>query len=427
MLTWRQPPTVTARASVDVGAVNAYVRTDSMWAATYVVVQCCGGIMARRRRLPPWPSPLPLGAQSATSADLKTPSRELSPGNAAAATGAASQQPPAAATGSSPAAAATDEPAAADEPAEADEPAAADEPAEAAPQAAVPPSARFQVEAHGSLAAASKFELLAPDDTVSAALRGSGVTLLVTTDPLPGSGGGGGRLGSTSALRNKGGKGGEGGAAASGSAFAGAGAFPGAGAGTASAAATPEALRHSREVPPTPRSAGTWLRGGRAGSGGFGSGGGAPAPVALAVPLLAELSCRLDLGSLSAVVACDGGGGSGNAGGSAEAAASGSAAGEMKPPAMADDPFAEVAAAEAAPLDSAQPAAAQAALLEVLAVKTFHVDLVPSPSASAAPIATGTAVELEGAFCWPHIETLCLQLLKRCGAAWSWHPLNPRS
>lgn len=400
---------------MDVGAVNAYVRTDSLWAATDVVVQCCGGIMARRRRLPPWPSPLPLGAQSATSADLKTPSQELSPGNAAAATGAASQQPPAAATGSSPAAAATGEPAAADEPAEADEPAAADEPAEAAPKAAAPPSARFQVEARGSLAAASKFELLAPDDTVSAALRGSGVTLLVTTDPLPGSVGGGGRLGSTSALRNKGD---EGGAAAAGSAFDGKGAGPGAGAGTTSAAATPEALRHSREVPPTPRSAGTWLRGGRAGSGGFGSSGGAPAPVALAVPLLAELSCRLDLGSLSAVVACDGGGGCGNAGGSAEAAASGSAAGASfagagRPPAMADDPFAEVAAAEAAPPDSAQPAAAQAALLEVLAVNTFHVDLVPSPSASAAPIAAGTTVELEGAFCWPHIETLCLQLSKR--------------
>ena len=372
ILSWRQPPVLTARVSADIGAVEAGAAMAEIWSAAAVGLEWHIASSARRRQLqhsslrrPPdadlrQPS-ADLRAESAASMDL--PLDAVTAAELATAVGIAESASGGAALG--------------------------DEGGES--EAAAPPTqpARFQLDARISLSAASRLALLAPDGSPAATLSSSGVSLLAASEGLPGSAAGrrsstaGGALGAVaehSATRLAGGRQNLGGGPAAGHGR------------TASAAATPEALRASREVPAPLRSASAWLRGGAPG---FHSGGGGSTPAAARLPAhSSNPACRLDLGSLTVSMACNeedvssrGGSTSQTTGGAYQPALP--SAFDNSASAALDDPT-------RLPTAAASSAQAQQPSLQLLRIETVHLDLA-AQAAVAAPDVPEAPVELEGA------------------------------
>lgn len=379
---------LTARASFDVGAVDAHARMANIWSAAAVGLQWHAGAAKQRRQLQQTPPARP---------ELRQPSADLR-----AASAASGDLPRDAAAAAAVCGASTPEDRSAEEATPASD--AADDDGLAAELAEPPPQpARFQLDARANLNAASRFALLAPDGSPVATLSSSGVSLVATTDPLPGPASGrhapseaaipehaepadrqsvGGRQSISGARQSIGGRQSMGGAGGHGR--------------TASAAATPEALRAGREVPPTPRSAAAWLRSG--GSGGFGGGGsraGTPAGQPAATLPQQSVSCRLDLGTLALCSASDADSGSGGA----ETASATSpvapppSAFENALPEVSDDPF---ASPPSMPAPAAQQQLPSRPLSPLLGIETVHVDLVAQRSAAAADAASRPAVHVEG-------------------------------
>jgi hypothetical protein len=160
---------------------------------------------------------------------------------------------------------------------------------------------------------------------------------------------------------------------------------------SASAVATPEALRASREVPAPLRSASAWLRGGAPG---FDSGGGGSTPAAARLPSRSSSpACRLDLGTLTVSIACNGKDVISRAGSKPQATRGSNqpallSAFDNSPPAASDDPA-------GMPSTAAASAQAQQPSLQLLRIETVHLDLA-AQSAAAAPGVPKAPVELEG-------------------------------
>lgn len=376
ILTWRQPPTLTARVTADIGAVKADACMAEVWSVAAVGLQWHAAASAGRRQLHYSSLPQP---PSVDSTRLSTDLRAQSAVSTDMPLGAATMPQPDPTPDHTPAAgsdvSAPGGGAAGEQGAEGD----------AAEPAAQP--AQFQLDARVSLNAASRFALLAPDGVPALTLSSSGVSLLATSEGLPGAAtdrrsSAGGALDAVAehgARPRIGGRQSLGTAAAHGH--------------TASAAATPQALRASREVPPTPRSASAWLRGGAAG---FGGGGGGTTTAAPRAALLRSGSpaCRLDLGTLTVSIACGPDGGSGR--GSSAPQTLGDEKGPALPSAfensssaVSDYPFASESAAATA---QAQQLSAQ--LSQLLRIETVQLDLIPQPPA--APDTAEASVQYEG-------------------------------
>ena len=342
---WRAPPVITARGSLDVGAIASYVRPDNLWETAAAGAGWWCGMAARRQRLKaagPLPPPpdlaasrmfggRPLEGAAGASSGLNQPAV---PGQSTQA-GVISPADAISAKGSVDGA--------------------------SVPMPSLAPAAWFQLDVHATVSADSKFELLGQDDSVAVRLSGTGVTLSVAT----------GSPGGTSMRGSK----------------------------TASAAATPDVLRQSREAPRTPLSAAAWLR--RSGGGGD-SGFGKASSIGSAPPqpqtLLTELRCRLDLGTLGIKVP--------SAGGSDVSSSplpgtpvSGSPASAFarSPPANTD--WSDGAGQPASPtavLSLQRSGSSSAGWREALGVQAVVLDFAPQPRAAGA----AGPVELEGSLSW---------------------------
>jgi hypothetical protein len=181
ILTWRQPPALTARVSADIGAVEAGATMAEIWSAAAVGLEWHTASFARRQQLqrssllrPP-------------DAELRQPSADLRAESAAsvdlpldAVTGIKAADP-------TPISAPSAGPAEGSAEAASANAAAGDEGFESEAAEPPPQPARFQLDARVSLSAASRFALLAPDGTLAATLSSSGVSLLAATEGLPGS------------------------------------------------------------------------------------------------------------------------------------------------------------------------------------------------------------------------------------------------
>lgn len=383
ILTWRQPPALTARVSADIGAVEAGASMAEIWSAAALGLEWHAASSARRRQLQHSSLLRP------SDAELRQPSADLR------AESAASVDLPLDAVTESKAAIPTPLPAPSAGPAAGPDEATSggaavgDEGAEG--DATAPPMqpARFQLDARVSLSAASRFALLAPDGAPAATLSSSGISLLATTEGLPGSaanrrssiaGGALDAVAEHAPLKRL----------VSSRQSLGGGTAAGHGR-TASAAATPEALRASREVPAPLRSASAWLRGGAPG---FNGGGGGGTPAAARFPAHSSSpACRLDLGRLTVSIACNEEDVS-STGGSMPEATGGAcqpalpSAFDNSPPAASDDP-ADMPSSAAASAQAQQPS------LQLLRIETVHLDLAAQATA-AAPDVPKAPVELEG-------------------------------
>jgi hypothetical protein len=385
ILTWRQPPALTARVSADIGAVEAGASMAEIWSAAALGLEWHAASSARRRQLQ-HSSLLRL-----PDAELRQPSADLRAESAASVDLPLDVVTESKAAVPTPLPAPSAGPAAGPDEATSGGAAVGDEGAEG--DATAPPMqpARFQLDARVSLSAASRFALLAPDGAPAATLSSSGISLLATTEGLPGcaanlrssiAGGALDAVAEHAPLKRL----------VSSRQSLGGGTAAGHGR-TASAAATPEALRASREVPAPLRSASAWLRGGTPGFDGSGGGGGGT-PAAARVPSRSSSpACRLDLGTLTVSIACNeedvsfrGGSTPGAKGGAYQPALP--SAFDNSPPAASGDPAGMQSVA-------ALSAQAQQPSIQLLRIETVHLDLA-AQLAAAAPRIPKAPVELEG-------------------------------